>query len=319
MSSRLFVVSPVLTAIAIGYSNPAQALIADRILPRVPVGGEAFKWIEYPLAEGLTVPSTEVGRRGRVNRVEFSGAERDSSTKDYGLEDSVPNSDVKAAAAQREQGLSSYDPVNRATAGLTNLVLLDRELRAAALVQDANNYAQRSRFALAGSAQFNDPNSDPIGVISEAIDSALVYRPNKATMGFSVWRKLRSHKKLINAVKGGLTQEGFITREQFAALFELQEVLIGESYINVSRKGQAVNLQRTWGNTISLNYIDPTARPEGGVTWGFTPQFGKRIAGTMQDSDVGLEGGVTIRIGEKLRELVVAKDAGAIIQNAVAL
>lgn len=318
MTNRPFVVSPVLTGIAIGYSNPAQSLIADRVLPRVDVGAEAFKYTEYPIAESFTVPDTEVGRRGRVNRVEFSGTERDGSTKDYGLEDSIPNSDINSARAQRDRGLSTFDPMNRATLGLANLVALDREVRAAAIVQDPLNYAVASRFALVGAQQFSDPLSDPVGVIMEAMDSVFINRPNQCRMGFSVWQKVRSHKKLVNAVKGNLTEEGVITREQFAALFEIKELLIGESYVNIARKGQAANLQRTWGKTISFAYIDTAARPEGGVTWGFTAQFGRRVAGTILDPNVGLEGGVTVRVGEKVREMVVAPAAGAIIQNAVA-
>ncbi|MBY6243858.1 capsid protein, partial [Methylosinus sp. Sm6] len=79
--SRPFVVNPVLTGIAIGYSNPDVALIADQVMPRVEVGGESFKWTEYPLAEAFTVPSTRVGRKGRVPEVEFSGTERDGSVE----------------------------------------------------------------------------------------------------------------------------------------------------------------------------------------------------------------------------------------------
>ena len=34
--------------------------------------------------------------------------------------------------------------------------------------------------------------------------------------------------------------------------------------------------------------------------------------------DVGLQGGVRIRTGERVKELVIAKDVGYFIQNAVA-
>ena len=52
---------PRLTGIAIAFRN--GALIADRVMPRVPVGKSTFKWNEYDFAEGITVPVTIVGRR----------------------------------------------------------------------------------------------------------------------------------------------------------------------------------------------------------------------------------------------------------------
>lgn len=318
-ANRPFVVSAALTGIAIGYSNPAQTLIADRVLPRTPVSGEKFKWTEFPLAEGFTVPDAKVGRKGRVALVEFSGTEKTESTDDYGFGDLIPTSDIKAAAAARAQGLSTYDPENHAAAWLTNLLLLAREVRVAAIVQNPANYANARVQALAGTAKFSDrANSDPIGVIEAAMDSTLVYRPNKMTMGSSVWSVVRRHPKVVNAIKGNLTNEGMVSRQQFADLFEIKELIVGESYVNVAQKGQAANLQRTWGANISLTYIDPQVQPErGGVTWGFSAEFGTRIAGSIADSDIGLEGGREIRVGEKLKELVVAKDVGALITGCI--
>ena len=98
--NRPFVTSPRLTAFAIGYRNPAYNFIADAVLPRVPVGAEKFSWTEYPLEEGFRVVDNRVGRTGRVNRVEFSGAQRESAVEDFGLDAPVPYSDIEAADAQ---------------------------------------------------------------------------------------------------------------------------------------------------------------------------------------------------------------------------
>ncbi|MCC3246145.1 major capsid protein [Methylocystis sp. WRRC1] len=316
--ARPFVVNPVLTGYAIGYSNPDLTLIADQVLPRVPVAGESFKWLEYPLAEGFSLPDTKVGRKGRVPLVEFSAIEQNGAVDSYGLGDVILNSDIKAAEAQRRAGISSYDPRAHAVNWLTNLLMLDREVRVAAMMQNTANYAPARITALTGTARFEDyANSDPIGVINAALDSTLIYRPNTVTMGFAVWQKLRSHPKLVKAIANSYSGEGMITRKQFADFFEIKNLFVGEGWVNTARKGQAASLQRVWGKHISLTYIDRAARPDGGVTWGLSPQFGERIAGSVMDSDVGLEGGEEIRVGEKITELVMAKDAGALITNAV--
>ncbi|MFT0861746.1 capsid protein [Ancylobacter sp. G4_0304] len=319
MARRPFTVDPVLTAVAIAYRNPAHTLIADEVLPRQDVGQERFSWTEYPLAEGFTVPDSRVGRKGQVNQVEFSGTEKTSEVEDFGLDAPVVNSDVTAAAAARARGLSTYDPEARAVEGLTNLVTLGREVRVAAVVQDPANYAATRRVTLAGTDQLSDfDDSDPIETIQEAIDGTLIYRPNTCIMGQPVWSVLRRHPVLINAVKGNLTNKGLISREQFCELFEIQRLLVGEAFVNVAKKGQNVNLARVWGKNIALHYIDPSATPDQGLTWGMSAQFGTKIAGRIEDPDLGLEGGYRVRSGERLKELVIAKDVGFLIQNAVA-
>jgi len=320
--NRPFTVDPVLTAIAIGYSNPAQTLIADQVLPRVPVLQEQFKWTKYPLEEGFTYPETEVGRKGRVNQVEFSGEEMDGSTTDHGLEAPVPNSDIKVAAAARAQGRSTYDPEARAAEGVTNLLALAREVRVASIVHNLNSYSASRRITLSGTAQFSDySNSDPITVLKTAIEGTLIYRPNTMVMGQAVWSKLSSHPDLVNAVRGNLTNKGILTPEEFVRLFSgegLKKVLIGEPFVNLAKKGQAASLSRVWGKHIALLHIDPAANTDQGITFGMTAQFGEKIAGRIEDPDIGLEGGQQIRVGEKVRELVVAQDVGYFIQNAVA-
>lgn len=316
---RPFVVDPVLTAVAVGYRNEAQVLIADRVLPRFDVGAEKFKWTEYPLEESFNIPETRVGRRGRVNQLEFSGEEKTDEVEDYGLETPIPYSDIQAAADAREQKRSTYDPEAHSTMMLMDTVLNVREARVASLVQTLGNYAAARRITLAGTSQFSDyANSSPISVIKTGLESTLVYRPNTMAMGQQVWSKLSSHPEIVNAIRGNLTNKGIVTREEVAALFEVKDVLVGEGYVNTAKPGQTPSLSRAWGKHLSLLYINPMARPEQGITFGMTAQYGGRISGRIEDPDVGLQGGVRIRTGERIKELIVAQDVGYFVQNAVA-
>ena len=129
--TRPFVLSPSMTAVALKYSNPATAFIADLIMPRTPVMTESFKWQEIPLGDAFSVPNTAVSRRGKVPEVEFGSVESSASVNDYGIQNVIPQSDIDSAAAQRAAGLSTFDPRNHAAAMLTDLMLLDREVRVA--------------------------------------------------------------------------------------------------------------------------------------------------------------------------------------------
>jgi len=317
-TARPFVVSASLTAIAIAFVNPAYSFIADAVLPRAPVGSERFKYTVYDIAQGYTVPDTRVGRKGRVNEVEFTGEERDGSTEDHALDAPIPYSDINEARRLREQNLSNYDPEAIAAQFLANLMILRREIRVAAIVQDPANYAAANRINIATATdRFDDASSDPYAVLDEALDGVIGPRPNLIAMGQPTWAKLKKHPRLIKAIKGGLTDEGAITRQQLADLLEVKQVLVGESRLNIAMPGQPANLARTWGKSIQALFVDPSATTQMGMTWGLTAVVGAKIGGTIEEPKIGMEGGRSVRIGEKIRELVVAKECGFIIQNAV--
>jgi len=319
---RPFNVDAALTAIAIGYRNPATARIADRVLPRQPVTAEEFKYTVYPIEEAFNVPDARVGRRGQVQQLEFGGTEVTGATEDYGLDSPIPNSDIRSAEEARARGVSTYDPEGHSTMMLTDTIDNIREVRAAGIVFNPNVYAVGRKTTLAGGSQFSDYlNSDPIGVIRAGLDATLVMRPNKMPMGRAVWSKLSSHPKIVNAVKGNVTDSGMVTIAQFAELFRdegIDEVIVGDAWYNVAKPGQPTNLQRAWGKHLALIHINPLATPQGGgVTFGFTAQLGGRIAGRIIDPDIGLEGGIRVRVGERVKEVVSAQDVGYFIQNAV--
>jgi len=312
MALRPFPVSARLTAIALAYRNADVALIADDVLPRTPTAAE-FKWLKYDLAQGFTVPDTRVGRKSQPNQVDFQATEQQSATEDHGLDDWVPNSDIEVAAAQG-QGI---DPEGMATQYLTNLVQLGREQRVAALVHNEASYPVGQVSTLAGATQWSHADSDPTIAISDALDVP-VMRPNIAVIGQQAWTKTRRHPKLVQAVKGTNQGAGQITRQEFCDFFEIQSLFVGSSFVNSAKRGQAPSLARVWGKHLALIYRDRAAGPQAGVTFGFTAQFGDKIAGSLPDERVGLTGGMLVRSGERVKEIVCAPDVGFFFKNAVA-
>lgn len=304
-----FPIQPEYTAIAIAYKN--QSLIADKVLPIVPVGKQEFKYYKFDLAEGFTLPDTKVGRKSKPNEVEFTATEIDAACVDYALDDSVPNADIDNAPV-------NYDPISIATEGIMDLIKLAREKRAADLVFNYANYATANKQTLSGTSQFSDfDNSDPLGVISSAIDT-MVMRPNKIVMGQAVWTKVRMHPDLVQAIYGNNQSKGILTREQFASLFELDELIVGQGFINSAKKGQTASLSRVWGKDIVLFYDSPVAAASGRVTFGFTARWGTPIAGSEFDKNIGMRGGQQVRAGESVKEVITANDLGYMIKDAIA-
>lgn len=304
----LFPVDPVLTAIAVAYRN--ESLIADEVLPRVPVSKQNFSYRKFAPEDGFTVPNTTVGRTSRVNQIEFGFTEEDSSAIDYALEEPVPNVDLENAPA-------GYDPLSRATTTTMDLILLAREVRAANLVFNAGSYDTANKQTLTGAAQFSDPASDPIKTILTALDKC-VMRPNAMVLGQRVWTALRQHPKIVKATHGNAGDAGVAAREAVRELFEVRKFLVGSGWTNTAAKGQKLTVTRVWGNHIALIYQDELPDIRGRVSFGVTAQFGDREVKRIPDEDIGMRGGVKVRVGESVRELITANDLGYLIQDAVA-
>jgi hypothetical protein len=171
---------------------------------------------------------------------------------------------------------------------------------------------------LAGNSQWSDTaNADPVAAIGDALDVP-VMRPNIAVFGQATWTKLRRHPKLVQAIKGTAQGAGIVTRQEFAELFELQQVLVGAGFVNTAKKGQETSMSRVWGKHAAFIYRDRAAGPQAGVTFGYTAQCGGKTSGSIPELRVGLTGSERVRVGERVKEIICAADVAYFFENAVA-
>jgi hypothetical protein len=306
MSTTPFPLLPYLTSIAVNYRN--RQLIADNVLPRVPVGRQSFRYLLYDIRDAFTIPDTKVGRVSAPSQVEWGATFEDASTVDYALDNPIPQADIDNAVG------SGYDPEARGTEVTTNLILLDREVRVASLVFNANNYAALNKITL--TAPWSDKvNGDPIGDINTALNS-MVMRPNILVVGNVVATALQTHPEILKAFYKNLGDAGIVPIDFVAQLFGLDAIYVGAGWLNTAKPGQNAVVSRVWDNQATLIYRDSVASADSGMSFGFSAQWGTRIAGRIQDQDLGMRGGVRLRVGESIAELITAPDLGYLFSNA---
>ena len=305
-----FPINPVLTGIALRYRNLEN--IADIVMPRTdPITAETFKYWSFKFADRTTIPNTMVGRRSRVNEVEFSAAENTASTLDYGLELPIPSKDQSNAPP-------AIDVTATGTEFLKDLIDLDREVRVSNIVFNPATYPAANKTTLSGSNQWSDPTSDPILAISQALDGPMI-RPNVMALGQKVWTTLTTHPKINSALNASGSTSGRARRQAVAELFELDDIVVGRSYANSAKPGQTAVQYRIWGNHAALLRVNP--RPNLAMqvpTFGMTVPYGEPVAMDDYDKDIGLRGGTRVRVGESVAEVVMASELGYFFQNAVA-
>ncbi|MBX9700914.1 MAG: capsid protein [Acetobacteraceae bacterium] len=317
MATTAFPLNPELTAIAIGFKNRDVDLIADQVMPRVIRTAKRFAYTRYTAADAYTIPATRVGRKSEPTMVDFGGTRVEAECVDWGLDDLVPNDEIEAwEAVQKPAGAVS--PLAKSTSLLTGLVMLDREVRVAGITFNAANYAAGQTATLSGTSQWSDfANSNPLDALLVALDVP-IFRPNVVVMGQAVWTKVRQHPRLIQAANASAQTGGAITRQQLADLLEVRQVLVGAGFVNSARRGQTASYARVWGKSCAMLYVSPDMADADQPTWGFTAQFGDKVAGSIDEPKAGLRGGVRVRSGESVLEVVSSIEAGYLFSAAVA-
>ncbi len=318
LASAPFPVNPELTAIAIGYQNTDDMLIADKVLPRVPTAS-LFNYTIYDTDQAYTVPNTQVGRKSEPETVDFQGTDATSQVEDFALDDFIPQRDIEVFDAMPKPATGGpLSPQVLATQMLTNLILLAREVRVANVVFNAANYAAGQTETLAGTSQWSDyVDSDPLSDLMAALDVPLL-RPNTMVIGRQAWTVLRQHPKIVQAVFKTYQGAGVVSQQAVADLLEIKQVLVGSGRVNTAKKGQNPSYQRVWGKNCSLIYTSEAAAQTFQPTFGFTAQFGTKIAASIPELKRGIKGGETIRVGEQVKELISASASGYYIESCVA-
>jgi hypothetical protein len=300
-----------------------EGLIADLVCPRIPVPADKFIYTRLDHEDFFQIPETDVGRKSKPNTVEFGATDVTESVTDQALDDFVPNRDIKSAAASG----GNYDPLAVTVEGTAILLDMRREKRVADTIFDLNTYDTNLRTTLSGTDQWSDATSDPWNQIQDLFDGMLV-KPNIGVFGKKAWRHFRSHPAIVAMAlnrgimpAGGTTAAGSLTRQQVAELFELSDILVGESFFNSAKKGQTPAMAGLWGKHASFLRIDKNVRSTQGMampTFAFTAQWGTRFSGTIADAKTGIEGGQIVRVGEYVKELISCSLAGCHFHNVVA-
>ena len=217
----------------------------------------------------------------------------------------IPNDDIDNAPA-------NYNPKNHAVEGITDLVLLAREVRVARLYSDKSNYGTHQALSASGQKRLDDPDLDILPFLLEMLDTPLM-RPNAFTMSHNVARAIRTNKRMIKAYNGSLGDEGLVPWEFIKEALELEKILVGTSRVNTAKKGKVMQLQRAWQDTLAMTYVDPLASTQNGrMTFAMTAQYGGRVS-KERDVQAGLNGGVEVLVGEQVSELAIAKDCGLLL------
>ena len=210
-----------LTNISVAYTQGADAFIADKVFPVIPVVKQSDIYFQYSKADFFR---NEVTERGR-------GAE--SAGGDWNLTTADPYHCRKFAFhydITQEEKVNYDSPINvdrDTTEWLTQKMLLKREVDFTSKFFKTGVWGKDITADGVTIKKWSNPLSDPIKAVT---DEMLIMaentgkKPNYIVMAPDVFYALKNHDIIMDRIK--YTQKGIITLDLIASLFEVDNVYI---------------------------------------------------------------------------------------------
>jgi len=264
-----------LTNLATNY-RPV-GFIADKIFPIVNVGKQSDMIKTYNKADLYRIERTIRAPGNEANMINFQVGSDNYFCVNYALK--VPTTIEDRANADPifvrdiEQGRVMF---------IQDKLMLDWESRVATQVTNTSNVS--TGFTV-GSSWTDYTNSRPLEDVWTAMDEQQdqsAYRPNRAVFGDLAWRNFSRNSQVIDKVNGtGVTGGGRnATKQQAAALLEVDEVLVGAAYKNSAEEGISESLAQIWNDNVLL-YHSPD-RPSTEIpSFGYTFRWRQRGIANM--------------------------------------
>lgn len=309
MANRYLGVDPMLTSVAIAYSN--DEYIADQIFPTYNVAKQSGKHFIYDqgrfrlnkTTRASGSPSNEVTLSLTTGTAYFAD--------DHAQKMFVTNEDA-------DNAITPTDPYQDATEFIMDQQMVARENELATLLGDTGTLTQNT--TLSGTSQWSDfGNSDPIGDIEagkQLIHKAIHINPNVLILGKQVWDKLKNHPAFMERVK--YSALGVMTEELLAEIVGVAKVLVGGAAYTSSAEGQTEATSYIWGKNAILAYVNPRIAPKL-MTLGLTYTWKTLIVERLNGSAEQDRKGTYVRVGDFYYDIkLVAANAGYLVKNAVA-
>lgn len=252
-----------LTNVAINFRP--QAFIADMIAPIVPVEKQSNAYPVFSRFEAFAVEETSRSPGQEARKITRSVSSGQYYAKNYALGYDVPIEDVANMDAALRFELDSG-----ATRYLVGKMGLDYEKRVLTLANQAASVSTTfvPNSAWTGAGVNGGDCVSQIFQMLEQVQNVTGQRPNKILMGWKAWNYARRNYYLRNMLNGLNNGGGTITRQQFAALFEVDQLLVSEAmWHNANEAAVNSGVLSNVIDTSVLAYYAPSAPSRDDPSW----------------------------------------------------
>lgn len=251
-----------LTNMSVGILQEAAVFAAYRAFPVVGTKAQGNSYYKYNLGDFTRDVMQERAPGAETVGIGYKVSVEDFFCKLWGVHHDVPDQNRANQDEPLDEDLDAANQVVQAA-----MIRMERQWGADYFVtgkwwRDVVGNATSDSEVLR--KFWNDPTADPIGDIEmqrKAMLQRTTKKPNKITMGYEVWSILKNHPAVIDRVKPGQTglsgKPSEVSKELFAMLAEVDEVIISEAVYNAAGVGVADDMRFILGKNALLSYSPP--------------------------------------------------------------
>ena len=310
MTDEKFELQPELTGIALAYTN--KKYIADEIFPKVPTN-RSFQYRKFSKGAFLTVPDTRIGEKGSAPEVNLSSKLFTETVEDHAAKEKIPVSKLEDAAKNaRPQNLQAI-----VTSQITGVLKASRELNLAQKIMNKANYGDNFK-ELTSAQKVSNPECDAVSLLWSGIDKIL-YKPNTMVLSRTAMSNLRRNPYVVSACNRTDTKAGVASYQDLKDLFEVDNILVGETIVNTAKNIQTPTFAACWTNDISFMYIDPAkdTADDHNITFGFTAENEPLQIGSYSDPDAGTKGCLVLRGFTSYLDMLTCPECGYLFKGVI--
>lgn len=289
-----------LTQIAIAFAQNPEAFIADRAFPVLPVAKQSDLYFTIPRGAWFR---DEMKKRapGALSAERTHDVATDSYACDVWALHEMLADQVRAnydsplqADKEMTEGLSQAGMIRKEREWVSNYFVTSVWTNEVTGVDSATPAAgQVSRWDRADSTPIEDVRTG-----KRTVQASTGFRPNKLILDRESYDALLDHPDIVGRLdRGQTTGAAIVMRQNLAALFELDEVLVMDSVFNSATEGAADSIGFVAGKNALLVYAAPSPGlyvPSAGYTFSWTGLMGagalgmrmKRIRDEKRESDM---------------------------------
>lgn len=280
-----------LSNISVAYFQSADAFIADKVFPNIPVEKQSNTYYVYDRAS-----FNRDEMRERAPGTESDGGGYNVSPdglyycRKYSYHKDIPD-EVRANAD------AALNPDREAALFLANKAAIKKEKLFVNTFFKTGVWTTNFTGVASGASgnqriYWSDAASDPIAEIKAAKreqQRLTGWKPNTLVLGAPVYDALTENPDIVDRIKYGQTAgaPAMANRETLAKLFEVDRILVAEAVENTAAEGAALSQAFIAGKHALLCYVTPAPglmTPTAGYTFSWTGLYGASNMGTRVKS-----------------------------------
>lgn len=227
----------------IGEFNPsAEGFIAREVLPGRETRERAAE-ITVIKRENASRVNVDHANGAAFNRITMATGNVPYAAVEHGLEGPVTSEDIALA-------MSEYDAEAEVTLDVHRKLLVEREIRVKELVLNTSTWTGAALYTDNSGSPWATTSTDIIAQVNAAKEKVRIntgYVPNTLVMGQVPMNHLLVNDDIISRFPGSPIISEAMIRAQLAAIFGLENLVVGKQVYNSANQGQDYVGADIWG------------------------------------------------------------------------